>query len=445
MRPRSFVSWGVSIGIILVVGIFEAVADVEALQKPPQVWAEYDPNKGDFKPEIVKEETREGYYYRESYISAYVLDEEIRVFCKYKVKAGATHAPGLLDVHGHGGFANIPESYVRDGWAVMAHDYCGNEGTRKEYTKYPEKLIHGNQMGDKRVFTELQDKTPITDPKQTTEYLWGAIERRVISYLEQQKEVDKNRIGATGYSYGGTLMWSLGTDPRIKAVVAHFGIGYNEYWRSKRVWMYNVPYVEPPKNSGEAIYLAGIAPEAHVPYITAATLFLNGSNDHHGGDERGLESFKKFRPGVPWSFAVQARGHHDTDKLGNDAKLWLEKHVMGKDVFWPGQPASKITLDTHGVPQFTVEPASAERVTKVEIFYALKEPCSFDREWLDAEAVRVGNAWVGGIPVNNVDDFVFAYANITYGNNVVRSTDFNAVIPSKLGHARASGKTAGVP
>ena len=27
----------------------------ETLLKPPQVWADYDPNKGDFKQEIVKE------------------------------------------------------------------------------------------------------------------------------------------------------------------------------------------------------------------------------------------------------------------------------------------------------------------------------------------------------------------------------------------------------
>jgi hypothetical protein len=51
----------------------------EPLLTPPQIWADYDPNKGDFKEEIVKEETREGNYYRESYISATVLGEDVRV------------------------------------------------------------------------------------------------------------------------------------------------------------------------------------------------------------------------------------------------------------------------------------------------------------------------------------------------------------------------------
>ena len=40
-----------------------------------------------------------------------------------------------------------------------------------------------------------------------------------LSYLFK-KEVDKNRIGAKGYSYGGTIMWNLAMDERIKAMVA---------------------------------------------------------------------------------------------------------------------------------------------------------------------------------------------------------------------------------
>ena len=208
--------------------------------------------------------------------------------------------------------------------------------------------------------------------------------------------------------------------------------------------MYNVPYVEPPKTSGEAIYLAAISPEAYVPSITAATLFLNGSNDHHGGHERGLESFKRFKPGVPWAFAIQARGHHDTDKVGQDAKLWLEKYVLGKGVAWPDHPRSELTLDAEGVPQLVVMPAAADRVKRVEIFFALKNPCSFNRSWRDAAAVRQGDRWVGSLPVLNVEDYVFGYANVTYDNTIVLSTDFNAAIPSKLGNAKATDKPSDV-
>lgn len=419
-----------------------ATLHAEPFPTPAALWKDYDPNQGAFKEEIVKQETRDGIFSRDSYISAYVLGEEIRVYCRYKVKEGAAKAPGLLVVHGWMGAAEPDRKFVEDGWAVMAHDYCGKTGTRPHFTKYPEKLRHGNM--DRTVAGPARaqdlDGKQITDPKQTSDYLWYAIQRRVLSYLEQQKEVDRTRLGATGYSYGGTLMWNLATDPRVKAVAAYFGIGYNDYYRDKQVWLYNVPYVEPPKSSGEEIILASIVPEAHVPFITAATLFLNGSNDHHGGHERGLESFKKFPKNVPWSFAIQARGHHDTEKIGHNTKFWLEKHVLGKDVAWPEHPRSEIRLDAEGVPELVISPASPDTVRKVEMFYALKNPCSYARAWRDTPSVRQGQQWIAKMPVLNVDDYVFGYANITYDTTIVRSTDFNAAIPAKLGKAVATDK-----
>ena len=414
----------------------------EPILTPAALWKDYDPNQGEFKEEVVKQETRDSIFNRDSYISAYVLGEEIRVYCRYSVKTGAANAPGLLVVHGWMGAAEPDRKFVDDGWAVMAHDYCGQTAGRPNFTKYPEKLRHGNMdrtvAGPVRA-QDLEGK-PITDPKQTSDYVWYAIQRRVLSYLEQQKEVDRTRLGATGYSYGGTLMWNLATDPRVKAVAAYFGIGYNDYYRDKQVWLYNVPYIEPPKSSGEEIILASIAPEAHVPFITAATLFLNGSNDHHGGHERGLESFKKFPKDVPWSFAIQARGHHDTEKIGHNTKLWLEKQVLGKDVTWPEHPKSEIRLDAEGVPELVITPASPDAVRKVEMFYALKNPCSYARSWRDTPSVRQGQQWVSKMPVLNVDDYVFGYANITYDTTILRSTDFTAAIPAKLGNAVATDK-----
>ena len=426
-------------------GLHAAEAAAAAPQSPMQVWADYDPNQGDFKEQIVKEETKEGYYYRESYISAYVAGEEIRVYCQYQVKAGAKNAPGLLNVHGWMGKPSIDKEYVADGWAEMTYDYCGNTRDRPQYTKYPEKLRHCNmdaKFGG-AIGTETPDHKSITDPKQTSLYVWYAMSRRVLSYLEQQKEVDRTRLGARGYSYGGTLMWQLATDPRIKAVVAYFGIGWLEYYRNKQVWLYNNPYVEPAKTPGEELFLATVAPEAYVPHISAATLFLNGSNDHHGVFERGLESFKRFKPGVPWAFAIQARGHHNTEKTGQDCKMWLEKHVLNKDVFWPAHPKSEIKLNPEGVPELVVTPASPERVKNVEMWYALKNPCLLHPRWRDVECIKTeATSWVGHMPVANVDDYVFGFANINYDTTVVVSTDFNAAIPSKLGTAKATDKAS---
>jgi hypothetical protein len=114
--------------------------------------------------------------------------------------------------------------------------------------------------------------------------------------------------------------------------------------------------------------------------------------------------------------------------------------VLGKDVAWPEHPKSEIRLDAEGVPELVITPASNDTVRKVEMFYALKNPCSYARAWRDTPGVRQGQQWIGKMPVLNVDDYVFGYANITYDTTIVRSTDFNAAIPAKLGKAVATDK-----
>lgn len=407
---------------------------------PPEVWKDYDPDAGDFKEEIILEETKGGIYYKDSYISAYVNGEEVRVFCKYAVKAGAQKAPGLLNIHGWYAATRLDMDLVNDGWAVLAHDYCGKRAGRPHYTKYPKSLIYGNMdqpTANPEGYAPF-DLKKISKPSQSPDYLWCALQRRALSYLLAQKEVDKTRIGAKGFSYGGTIIWNLGMDPRVKAIMAYFGSGWLTYYREKAVWMYKNPYVEPPKTPTEEMILTSIAPEAHSPYITAATLWLNGTNDHHGGHERGEQNFKKFQPGVPWDFAHHPRGHHDTSKLGNIAKLWLEKHVLGKHIDWPARPTTAIKLDAAGVPEIHVKPASIDKIESLDVYYALKEPNNCARYWLDAKAEKQGNEWVAKLPVKNIDDYVFSFANIRYKGDIVISTDFTAAIPSKLGKAVAT-------
>jgi hypothetical protein len=148
---------------------------------------------------------------------------------------------------------------------------------------------------------------------------------------------------------------------------------------------------------------------------------------------------------VPWAFAVQARGHHNTDKIEQNCKLWLEKYVVGrKDIVWPGNPKSHLRLDLEGIPELVVTPALPERVKTVEIYYSRKNPVSYERAWSDARCVKTSDSWTGKVPVLNVDDYVFAYANIHYDSTIVLSTAFNAVIPSQLGNAKATEKKSDV-
>ena len=408
---------------------------------PPMVWEDFDPDAGSFKEEIIYEKTVKGIYEKHAYISAYVNEVEVRVFCKYAVKEGSKNVPGLMNTHGWMGGPSIDKQYVNDGWAVISHDYSGLT-KRPHHTKYPPELGHGHMDAKEKGYTLIYDKMPdgsqTTDPKATSHYLWNAIQRRVLSYLLTQKEVDPSRIGAKGYSYGGTIMWNLAMDKRVKAVVAYFGIGWINYYRDRAIWKFDQPQKEIPQTPGQKLFLTGLAPQAHAPYIQAASLWLNGSNDHHGGHERGCDTFKDFKPSVPWDFAVQARGHHNTEKLGDNCKVWLEKHVRGDSHIWPARPTSEIKLGQDGVPELHLSPANSKKIKEVQVYQCVKTANNIARFWRDVESKRVGNQWVAKLPVLNTKDYLFSYANIRYENKTVISSDFEAVIPSDLGRAVAT-------
>ena len=388
-------------GVIL--GVLAGVRSASGVEmlKPPEIWGDYDPNRGDFEEKVIKEWERDGNHFRDSYVSAYVNGEKIRVYCKYAHPKGATRLPAMLFVHGWMGAPGINKGFLKNGYAIMTYDYCGKNGNRPEFTKYPEALKHGN----------MADRNPIwaksTDPKANSDYIWIAISRRVLSYLERQKEIDRDRIGASGYSYGGTMIWSLGADPRTKAVVSFHGVGWNVYWRDRGIWKYDLSKNRPAPNEAQQVYLAGIAPQAYAPYVNCPALFLNGTNDHHGGHERGHDTLKALPDGISYAVAHQARGHHNTEKLGKNHELWLAKYVKGEDVFWPANPESEIALGEGGVPVFICKPASPKQVASVKIYFALKNPCSFNRNWRNTEVLRRGNTWTAKLPVIHVDDYLF--------------------------------------
>lgn len=57
---------------------------------------------------------------------------------------------------------------------------------------------------------------------------------------------------------------------------------------------------------------------------------------------------------------------------------------------------------------------------------------------MDAKSEKHGDTWVAKLPVRNVDDYAFAFANIRYKGDIVISSDFTAAIPSRLGMAVAT-------
>ncbi len=419
----------VVLGVVVTV---QAAPAVETLT-PPEVWKDYDPDKGAFDEEIVKLWDRDGVHVKDFYVSAYVGGEKIRMFCQFAVKKGEKQQPAILNLHGWTASSSIDWELVGRGYAVFSFDYTGEHDQREHYTKYPETMKHGNS------YMKLNTNLPHPDVRATSDYLWDALARRALSCMAAQPEVDKDRMGAAGYSYGGTLIWSLGMDKRLKAVCSSHGVGWNRFHRGK-VHRFDIKPSDIEPTEEELAYIVGISPEAHAPYVHCPVLFLNGSNDHHGNQDRSYQTLNALPDGTPWATAQQVRGHHNTDEVRHIKTIWMDKWVRGHDIAWPENPKSAVTIGPDGVPRFVLTPDSPEEVESVEIYYALKEPYNTCRNWRDTQSAGKGGVWTASMPVIDTETYLYAYANVRYKSTIVLSSNFEAVVPARIGDAVATDK-----
>jgi dienelactone hydrolase len=155
----------------------------------------------------------------------------------YRPKASAQKAPGLIIVNGHGGdkyswyamYAGI--LYARAGAYVLTYDPTGE----------------GERNAERKSGTRAHDVVePIPALGQRMGGLMMTDVRQAVSYLSQRPEVDRQRIGALGYSMGSfVLSITCAVETRLKTCVLVGGgnlDGPNGYWDKSKPMCQAYPY-----------------------------------------------------------------------------------------------------------------------------------------------------------------------------------------------------------
>jgi len=400
---------------------------------PPEVWSSYDPDAGEFNEEVLKRWTEKGADYKEVTFSAFIHGETVRVYGLYAAPSGAKSVPAVMHLHGGGQTVNPQwlEAWTARGYASLSCNYHGVWDHRDRYTVYPEALKQGNH----RLAGSLEMATTPTVRKSSW-YLWSAVARRSLSYLTRQPQVDRDRIGAFGVSMGGTTIWSFAMDPRLKAVCAIYGCGWNRYYR--HVPKYGPPEQRPVLTPEDRTWIAGMAPEAYPPFIKCPVLFLSATNDNHGNMDRAYDTLARLSPMVEARQAFTPRfTHHIAADFDQNLILWMDTWLKGGSA-WPKSPAAKIALGEDGVPVLSVTADRPTDVDRVEIFYAVENPRAVSRNWRTAVAGGNGSSWKAPLPVLDAGKFLYAFANVRYKSGIHLSSNEEAVIPASLGPARAT-------
>ena len=396
--------------------------------------------------------TGDGIYRWRGFIDMPINGHTIKIFFSYQIKnslRGGAPVPAIIDAHGWGGtYTDFPASsdYFTNDFAVLSYNWKGTYNGTLSYpstliTVYPAALSALNQSVNAGA-NSLQDTvTDVTSLKTMDMYYWTSMARRLVSYLQTVSDVNSNKIGFKGYSWGGTLAWNVCSDPRIKAVVAWYGVGWINYWRNNP--KYTIPYTESTYTEANNRFITGLECQSHAKRAKAPVLWLTGTNEYHGQLDRGQGNFDLLPTGVSGSFAFEANEAHSSQvNTVQDEILWFKKYLKGENITWyknvtPVPSLVSSTSPTSGFPMITFSPDTPGDVVSVSGWYANYNPDQTTRLWVSGAVVNNNNGtWSFEMPSDDVHKWMLGYALIKYSNNVAVCTKVAAFIPTTLGSAR---------
>jgi dienelactone hydrolase len=221
---------------------------------------------------------REVYYEGEPY-----QGKATRVFGYFGCPKNAEgRLPGMVLVHGGGGtaFAEWAELWAQRGYAALAMDLAGCGPERKRLSDGGPDQSHGEKFHDFKA--------------ETVDTMWTyhavAAVVRGHSLLASLKEVDADRIGITGISWGGYLTCIVaGIDDRLKVAVPVYGCGFLQ---ENSAWLGEFEKMTPEMRSR---WVEFWDPSRYLPGVSCPILFLNGTNDF----AYPLDSYQKSYRAVP--------------------------------------------------------------------------------------------------------------------------------------------------
>lgn len=185
--------------------------------------------KTPLNPVIVKKIKKEGYSVEKLYFESM---PGVKVTAAFFIPKGkGKNLPTIIYCSGHTDLAFRSDVYqhvilnlVKKGFAVLAFDPFG-QGERLQY--FDEKLGK-SRFGSTKEHSYPGAQLFINGASSSKYMIWDGI--RTVDYLLTRKEVDKDRIGITGRSGGGTQSSHIAAfDERIKAVAPECYLTTLEY------------------------------------------------------------------------------------------------------------------------------------------------------------------------------------------------------------------------
>lgn len=355
------------------------------------------------------------------------------VYCFPKHAANDEKVPGLLQIHGGGQYADHKAclTNAKRGYATVSIAWAGRISA-PDYRVTPKevKLFWDGKTDDPayRVTTDwgavdgyhAPGRNPgnvfpsakaaewtldkVDSPRNSGWFLCAVAARRALTFLEQQPEVDADRLGVYGHSMGGKLTVMTAVDPRVKAAAPSCG-GISD------------------RDNKSPLFRATLGDDVSLKQISCPIVFLSPANDFHGriGD---LPDAVDEIQSDQWRVTCSPHhNHQDTAEYEVATQLWFDQHLKGTFAF-PKTPETTLRPPAaDGLRTFTVRPDPAKPIRAVDVFYtqygkADERPedreITMHRFWHHAKAIQSNGRWTAKLPLINTGKPLWVYANVVY-------------------------------
>lgn len=403
-----------------------------------EMWKGFDPRAEPLEVEILKEWQEEG-------VTLRIVRFRIGVFKGQKAQLAAVYGfpqdrdarqkklPGLVQIHGGGQYADSRAclTNARRGYATVSIAWAGRISA-PGYSVSPTevKLFWDGRVDDPRyrmttdwgavdgyhapgrnAGNQFPSAKPaawtldaVESPRNSGWFLCALAARRALTFLEQQPEVDPDRLGVYGHSMGGKLTVMTAVDSRVKAAAPSCG-GISD------------------RDNSSPLFRATLGDDVSLLEISCPIVFLSPSNDFHGriGD---LPVSTSEIASDEWRVTCSPHhNHQDTPPYEVATQLWMDEHLKGTFEF-PETPETRLELQTKDhQPLFNVKPDPGRPILSVDVYFTQQGKAderpedredTMSRFWHHAEAAESEGVWSAPLPLLSTDRPLWVYANVLY-------------------------------
>ncbi|MGJ8671968.1 alpha/beta hydrolase family protein [Rubritalea sp.] len=390
-------------------------------QNVMELWGDLDLESEPIEKEVVKTYEEDGIVCEYVlYTVATIKGTKSRIAAYYTYPKGGKNLPAFVWAHGGGQRAEMKRGlyFAKKGYATLDINWNGREldpeveqntdwgmidptQGKPYYSKAPRAKRHTGVGPDEFTIDA------VVSPRNQYWFMLAYAGRRGITFLEQQEQVDPERIGFTGFSMGGNITSYCAIDKRLKAVAPIVGGSGSHYEK-----IAGYPKIRSNPEHHELIDNT-IAPQAYWPHVTAPVMFISGTNDFHGR----LDFLQRCADSLPkktiWTMSQTIHNNHGPGaKQFLALEYWFDHFLKGDSKAVPATPHSTFNKLSEGGWTFEVIPDDLENVDAVHFYYSWDTAIS-NRFHKPIKAERNGGTWEAVIPSDESLP-VTAFANVLY-------------------------------